>query len=103
MSPCSEASRTPIEFLKQPATDHQMTVAGVYPIKEPFSRWRSAEAEYLCDDICVQNCAHGLEVQGSLHLYHEETAIAIGSIEDVPLLIDSERVNLNIQFIALKE
>ena len=93
-----------IYFFTQLAAEYKLSSTLFQPVEESLSRIRAFFwIEYLEGDIRVNNQAHISEINRPSCFFHEELAVSVRRAQDVALIVHSDGVDADVQFITLEE
>ena len=90
------------QFLSEFAADHQLTAWTRQPIEESLASRRAVAAEYFVCYVGINDSAHYNPIRPS-RFVHEELTVAVRCIQYVPLFIESQGMDTNVEIRSIEE
>ena len=91
------------EFAPDLSSNGQLPPSVPKPVEEGFSGFTPVRTKYVVRPVRIHNGTHHSDPDGPRGLIKKEAPICARSIENIPVLVDTQRVNGDIQTIAFEE
>lgn len=95
-SPCENPLLYPlpglhiVEFGKKLPANYKAKQARIKPFEKPPASFGSIVAKDFVGNVYVNNRAHLLQPQRPGRFFHEESAIAVGRVQNIALVVDPQ-------------